>query len=332
MAIQALSGGGYRGLYTVRVLRRLEEHIGKPLAEHFDLITGTSIGGIIALGIAAGIPLETIEETFVKKGTSIFPEPIFKRSKSRLTKPYYLIRSGIRICQALLSPIHKANGLKDVLAEMFGDMQMKDLTKAYVAVTAANLSTGEPKIFKTPHHNEIYLDKEIKVVDVALATSAAPVYFPIHEIKDSGTFFADGALIGNAPGLFGWLEAKTRLNVSEDEIYVLAVGTLGGKPSISSSVKPDQGVMFWLNPVNPRLMTFLMSQQEHLTNKMLNLLLKERYYLIDGHISDEAAGDIGLDNASYQATKTLTSHAEKHFAEFTNTKYCKSHFPREDLA
>ena len=69
--ILALSGGGFRGLYTVRVLRRLEERLEKPLADHFDLITGTSIGGIIALGIAAGIPLKTIEDTFHEKGDLI---------------------------------------------------------------------------------------------------------------------------------------------------------------------------------------------------------------------------------------------------------------------
>jgi hypothetical protein len=133
--------------------------------------------------------------------------------------------------------------------------------------------------------------------------------------------------MGNSPGLFGWLEAKTRLNVPENEISVLSVGTLAGKPSISSSTKPDQGAFYWLNPVQPRLMTFLMSQQEHLTNYMLRLLLKDRYHLIDGTASDEAAGDISLDDASSAAVKTLTSHAEKHFAEFTGTDYFRNHFP-----
>ncbi|MBS8232547.1 patatin [Marinobacter salarius] len=327
--ILALSGGGFRGLYTVRVLRRLEERLEKPLADHFDLITGTSIGGIIALGIAAGIPLKTIEDTFHEKGRSIFPKPIGGSMHRKMWKPLQWIRSLFLSVRAIFNPIHSASGLEAVLIELFGDRRMKDLVRAKVAVTAANLSTGSPKMFKTPHHDEIYLDENLKVVDVALATSAAPVFFPIHQVSESNTFFADGALMGNSPGLFGWLEAKTRLNVPEDEIYVLSIGTLAGRPSISSATKPEQGVFFWLNPRRPRLMTFLMSQQEHLTDYMLKLLLNDRYHLIDGTVSDEATGDIDLDDASDAAASTLISHAEKHFSDFTNSVYCKTHFPRE---
>lgn len=329
--VLALSGGGFRGLYTIRVLRQLESRIGKPLGEHFDLITGTSIGGIIALSIAAGIPLETIEETFINKGKSIFPKPVNQRVSSKFFKPYQWIRTFYRGLKALFWPIHKSDGLKSALIELFGEKRMKDLDKAYVAVTSANLSTGSPKMFKTPHHEEIYLDSEIKVVDVALATSAAPAYFPIHEVSQLNTFYADGALMGNAPGLFGWLEAKTRLNVPEEKIYVLSVGTLAGKPSISGSTKSSQGAWFWLNPTKLRLLTFLMSQQEQLTNDMLRLLIKDRYHLIDGSVSDDAINDIDLDDASAAATNTLISHAEKHFADFTSTEYCQTHFPRKDI-
>lgn len=175
--VLALSGGGFRGLYTVRVLRQLEERIGKPLSEHFDLITGTSIGGIIALGIAAGIPLKTIEDTFIEKGKSIFPHPVKHPLTRELPWPFRWIISFFFTVRAIFKPIHKVDGLKSALIDLFGDLEMKDLDKAYVAVTSANLSTGSPKMFKTPHHQEIYLDKELKVVDVALATSAAPCRF-----------------------------------------------------------------------------------------------------------------------------------------------------------
>lgn len=330
--ILALSGGGFRGLYTVRILRRLEERIGKPLGEHFDLITGTSIGGIIALGIASGLSIDEIEKKFIDSGEIIFPKPLAAPTPiwPKILTP---IRNFFRVTRAIRKPIHDSRGLKAVLQEMFGDKMMKDLKSAHVAITAANLSTGEPKMFKTPHHEDLYLDSNIKVCDVALATSAAPVYFPIHEVEDTKTSFADGALMGNAPGIFGWIEAKTRLNVAEKDITVLSVGTLAGKPSISGTTKPMQGVWFWLSPTKKRLLTFLMSQQEQLTNYMLELLLgKERYHLIDGQVSDEATGDIDLDNVSIEAQKTLISQAEKHFADFTNTNFCKTHFPRKDTA
>jgi patatin-like phospholipase/acyl hydrolase len=328
--VLALSGGGYRGLYTVRVLRRLEDRIGKPLSEHFDLISGTSIGGIVALGIAAGIPLKTIEEIFISKGKSIFPSPLKQSEKNIFLKPFNRIRNAARYLRAIFMPIHSADGLRSVLDELFGDLTMGDLQHVKILVTAANLSTGTPKIFKTPHHKDIYLDAKLKLVDVALATSAAPVYFPIHEVYDQSTFYADGGLIGNAPGLFGWLEAKTRLNTPEEDIYVLSIGTLAGKPSISGNINTSKGARFWISPEKPRLLTFLMSQQEHLSNYMLSLLLKDRYYLIDGSVSDEAVDDIDLDDASPAATRTLIGHAEKHFADFTSTIYCQTHFPRKE--
>lgn len=306
----------------------LENRLGSILT----LLQAHLLGGVIALGIASGLSLKKIEKVFIDHGESIFPKPI-NVTGSWQTKPFRYVIHLFRTVRAIFRPIHDSAGLKSVLVGLFSEKTMKELDKAYVAVTAANLSTGGPKMFKTPHHEDIYLDADLKVYDVALATSAAPAYFPIHEVTDINTFFADGALMGNAPGLFGWLEAKTRLNVPEEEISVLSVGTLAGKPSISGSTKPKKGAWFWLSPGKLRLLTFLMSQQEQLTNHMLNLLLgRDRYHLIDGSISDEAVGDIDLDDASLTAQKTLISHAEKHFAEFTNTEFCKAHFPRKEAA
>jgi len=335
--ILALSGGGYRGLYTVRVLQRVEEHIGKPLGDHFDLITGTSIGGIIALGIAAGIPLKEIERIFIEKGGIIFSSPIDKaiQPKYSVLKPItwavQRLRWVYRNVHAVFRPIHRAEGLKSVLTDLFGEKTLGDLDQAYVAVTAANLSTGTPKMFKTPHHGDLYLDKDLKVVEVALATSAAPSYFPMHEVEGANALFADGALMGNAPGLFGWLEARTRLCVADEEITVLSVGTLAGKPSVSGATNVRKGAWYWLSPGRLRLLTFLMSQQEQLTNYMLGLLLGvERYHLIDYPVSDEAAGDIALDDSSESATRTLLNHADKHFADFLSTEFCKRNLPRTE--
>jgi patatin-like phospholipase/acyl hydrolase len=70
--ILSLSGGGFLGLYTVSVLAGLEEVVGGPIARHFDLLAGTSVGGIIALGLAAEIPAHTIKEAFEQNGTAIF--------------------------------------------------------------------------------------------------------------------------------------------------------------------------------------------------------------------------------------------------------------------
>ncbi|WP_457833194.1 patatin-like phospholipase family protein, partial [Staphylococcus aureus] len=70
--ILALSGGGYRGLFTAKVLADLEQEIGGPIAAKFDLIAGTSIGGILALAVAMEVPAEQMVSLFEKHGEKIF--------------------------------------------------------------------------------------------------------------------------------------------------------------------------------------------------------------------------------------------------------------------
>jgi uncharacterized protein len=72
--ILALSGGGFLGLYTIAILAALEKEIGAPIASRFDLLAGTSVGGIIALGLAAEIPVRDIQDAFEKNGTKIFSD------------------------------------------------------------------------------------------------------------------------------------------------------------------------------------------------------------------------------------------------------------------
>ena len=220
--VLALSGGGYRGLFTVQVLAQLEKATGKKITDHFDLITGTSIGGIIALALADGQRPADIVEIFKAKGKEIFPRP-----DNRFLYFIWALK------QAVCTTLYDGEGLKSVLKEIFGDRKLKDLKYAYVMVPAARASTGKPKFFKTPHNDSFYTDSEIPVIDAALATSAAPVYFPMHYIDHDSTRYLDGGLVGNAPGLFGYIEAITRIGEKSSDVRVLSVGTLSGKPCVS---------------------------------------------------------------------------------------------------
>src|SRR6185437_1286430 len=69
----ALTGGGYRGLFTARALQVIEEHIQQPIGSRFDLICGTSIGGIIALAVAFEVPMNRVVKLFEEEGEHIFP-------------------------------------------------------------------------------------------------------------------------------------------------------------------------------------------------------------------------------------------------------------------
>ena len=190
--VLALSGGGYRGLYTATVLAELEVALGRPIASHFDLICGTSAGGMLALGLAAEIPAIELKALFEERGSRIFG----RRSLLR------------RLLGFWLTAKHDSAGLREVLNERFQGTTIGEL-KHRVLVPAVNYSTGRGQFFKTPHHPSFELDHRMKVVDIALATAAAPVYFPLAR-NDRGVF-ADGGLVGNAPGLFGLHEVKTFL-------------------------------------------------------------------------------------------------------------------------
>ena len=130
--VLALSGGGYRGLYTATVLAELEQAMGRPIASHFDLICGTSAGGMLALGLAAEIPARELKELFEKEGNRIFSS----RSLAR------------RLFGFWLKAKHDSTGLREVLTKRFQEMTIGDL-KHRILVPAVNYSTGRGQFFKT---------------------------------------------------------------------------------------------------------------------------------------------------------------------------------------
>jgi patatin-like phospholipase/acyl hydrolase len=311
--VLALSGGGYRGLFTAQVLDQLERSTGKKISDQFDLITGSSIGGIIALALADGRRPSELVDIFRKKGGQIFSSP----NNSIL----YNVRALLR---ATFTTLYSNDGLEAFLKDLFGDKQLQDLKHAYAMVPAAKASTGKPKFFKTPHNGDFYTDLEIPVIDVALATSAAPVYFPMHHVKADDTRYIDGGLVGNAPGLFGYIEAITRLDAAPENVRVLAVGTMSGKPCVSEKTSKSPRLAYWMNPINPRLLELVFSIQEHQTDNMLRILLRERYEKIDATVSLDASKDIGLDKTDNAAQTALISRANEEAANFINTDFYKN--------
>src|SRR5699024_7853467 len=109
--VLALSGGGYRGLYTATVLAELEAVLDRPIASHFDLICGTSAGGMLALGLAAEIPANELKALFEEQGSRIFGCRSLRR----------------RLFGFWLDAKHDPSGLKEVLSERFQGTTIGDL-------------------------------------------------------------------------------------------------------------------------------------------------------------------------------------------------------------
>lgn len=197
--ILALDGGGIKGLYTAALLSRLEEKAGKKAGECFDLIAGTSTGGLIALGLAAEKRSEDLVDLYEKFGKSIFPTSNYKLVRWFQSKIYHFSK------QTFLFGKYSAHNLKKALVEEFGDKELGELSNL-VVIPSFNLVNGMPRVFKYPHkEGDFFRDKHIPLVDAALATSAAPTYLPIH--KYDNVLYVDGGVWANNPSLCAVSEA-----------------------------------------------------------------------------------------------------------------------------
>lgn len=292
--ILALSGGGYRGLYTATVLAELEQAMGAPLAKHFDLICGTSAGGMLALGLAAETPAPELKQLFEVHGKRIFGHTGLLR----------------RMFGFWIGAKYQATGLESVLAEQFGEMTVGEL-KHRVLVPSVNCATGRGQFFKTPHHPKFEFDHKMKVVDVARATAAAPAYFPL--AKNDRGVYADGGLVGNAPGFFGLHEVRQFLAPGSDtKVRVLAIGTMSIGATVRGSASLDRGVLGW----GADLFNLVLSAQESATDYMLQQCLGDDYYVIDDKATPEQSRDINkLDQVTDGSTLTLRNRG-LHSAQF----------------
>jgi len=204
--ILSLDGGGIKGLFSATVLAKLEEDLGVAVTDHFDLIVGTSTGGIIALGLGMGMRPRELVRFYVEKGPKIFRSPLGLKSLTHWVHRKFSP-----------SPLRKA------LQECFGDKRLADCTTRLV-IPSYNLGEDDVYLFKTPHHERLKRDYKVPLWKVGLATSAAPTYFPAFGELDSLRLI-DGGVWANNPTMVGIVEAVSLLRVPLQNITVLSIGT-----------------------------------------------------------------------------------------------------------
>lgn len=203
--ILAIDGGGIKGVFPASILATVEHSIKDKIGNYFDLIVGTSTGGIIALGLGLGLSAQEILAFYEKSGPSIFKGNRLLRGLRRLGVSKYS-----------KDPLEKA------LKSCFGEKKLGDSKKRLV-IPSLNLENGEVYIYKTAHHPRLERDYKEKVVDVALATASAPTYFPPHR-STAGTPLIDGGLWANNPVGVSVVEAITVLDWPRDSLKVLSLG------------------------------------------------------------------------------------------------------------
>lgn len=203
--ILALDGGGLKGIFSAAILAALEVDHGRKIIDCFDLITGTSTGGLIALGLGLGISPAELVGFYTGLGPGVFGG-----------------RRRLRSVRHLFRPKYGAKRLHHALVEIFGEHTLADSAKRLV-IPAFNLGEASVHIFKTPHHPRLKRDWRVTMVDVAMATTAAPTFFRAHRLAQMRLI--DGGVWANNPTIVGVAEAVSMLGVSLDAIRVFSVGT-----------------------------------------------------------------------------------------------------------
>lgn len=204
----ALDGGGARALFTAHVLAHLEDDLGVCIAEAFDLIVGTSAGGLIALALGSGMRPAEIAEHFATLSSRVFPYGRWSKVRY-LSQPWKHVYSG-RV-------------LRQALEDLLGDRLLGESHKRLV-IPAWDVQRGEVHLFKTPHHDRLRRDWRIPMVDVAVATTAAPTYFPAATVD--GQRLIDGGVWANNPSVVGIGEAVSMLDVALGQLRLLNIGTV----------------------------------------------------------------------------------------------------------
>lgn len=267
--ILACDGGGIRGLLTTVILERLEQKLGSPLNQHFDMFAGTSTGSIIACAIAKGMSAKDLRKFYEDRGKDIFPD---------LKSLSFLWNSLLdRIKTGDLSlPLFPGDGLDRVLQDkdIFGDILFGGLPKPTLVVsydaynrTAVVFKSNQPEFSQIP------------IWEVCRSSSAAPTAFSGHILSDptyiaslrqnpdhsiiknplriqippesNGVPLIDGGVVANNPSLCAIAEClnlkRSSEPVSLENILVASFGTGQMEDRISADSVKAWGVLDWLN-------------------------------------------------------------------------------------
>jgi hypothetical protein len=270
--ILSLDGGGIKGAFHVAFLAAIEERLPHPVAAYFDLIAGTSTGGIIALGLGLGFTARQMVELYEKLGATVFPSRRF------------------RVIHDLFWAKYRPEPLRRAMESAFGDRVLGE-SRARLVIPSLSLETGKVHVYKTAHHPLFEMDYQESAVRVALATAAAPTYFPPHR-SSSGIPLADGGLWANNPVGMAVVEAIGVLEWERANLRVLSLGCPTAPVDVGVARWRGKGELYWAR----RLADVFMSGQSFGSLGTAQLLA--------GHdnvhrvCSPAPAGRFGLDSIS----------------------------------
>jgi hypothetical protein len=210
MRVLSVDGGGFLGLATANFVAGIESHFGKTFHDCFDLFCGTSTGAIISLGLANGLAGRQLVELYRRLGPDVFHK---------------------RKARGIFAAKYDNHSLAKALGDALGTRTLDDLLRSgkHALVTAFCVTAGAPRFFKTNHSTNLTLHGGYRLCDVALASSAAPTFFPMVELTNpvNGVteVFCDGGVVANHPALLGFTEAVYELQAAPKSVSILSLST-----------------------------------------------------------------------------------------------------------
>jgi len=269
--ILSLDGGGIKALFSAAVLAAIEDDLNIHIDDHFDLIAGTSAGGIIAIGLGLGMRPREIVDFYLNEGSAIFPKCF-----------------GLKSLQHWFFRKYSPKPLEEALKKCFGNKHFGESHKRLV-IPSFNLDENSVYLFRTAHHKRLARDYKVPAWKVAVATSAAPTFFPSCREVDH-LRLVDGGVWSNNPLLVAIIEAYGTLGIPLDNIWALSIGTseaiVQHKKHLNSG-----GILSWASG-NAAVDIILRGQSISAYNQAAHLLGKDKIERLNPKV---AKGEFSLD-------------------------------------
>jgi patatin-like phospholipase/acyl hydrolase len=240
--ILSIDGGGIRGIIPAMVLAEIERRTARPAAHLFDLIAGTSTGGILAIGLtipkcpsAALYTSAQLIDMYERQGTRIFSRSLGHR---------------LSACGNLLHEKYPSASIEQVLLDYFADSRLRDAATDLL-IPSYEIERSFPFFFRSAIARE-RTDYDFPAREVARATSAAPTYFPAMKLSAgalAGHYtLIDGGVFANNPAACALVEARTTYPDCND-FLVVSLGTGELNRCLPYEQAKDWGVVRWAMPV-----------------------------------------------------------------------------------
>jgi uncharacterized protein len=287
MRVLSIDGGGIRGIIPALVLAELERRAGRRIHELFDLIAGTSTGGILACALCApeALPAEQLVALYEEEGPKIFDRSVGQR---------------IRSAEGLLDEKYDADALDAALERFLSDKRLAE-AKPDLIVPAYDMTEPGPYFFKSRKARENPSEEDFPLSEVARATSSAPTYFEPLEL--GGRALVDGGVFAVNPAMSAFAEVL-RFQPTQD-VLLLSLGTGQRTRKRTFEDIKDWGLLKWARPI---LDTVFDGTSDAVDYQLTHALEDGRYWRLQVEL-DQASDD--LDDAGENNLKLLRAHGEE---------------------